>query len=425
MLAKMAHPYPFVCIIPYNRAMHFTNNTLTVVNDVELSADNTVVVVKDSNNISNNGSSSDRDSNSIGNNGSVSNRNSDSGSGSNIICNNNDNRISCPEIINDINSNNCNAIIVNNDNTTTIICDEIIKEEKCTNMNISKIKVYEKTLQSYTYYSLVHLGEKFGFIYSHYLLFLHEKDLRNYPVWCLDIIDCNFDGNTEFNNSSNSEISGDNNRSDNDKDTKNNNINNDTKGIRNDNSDNNDNNSKNENNVNENNKDNYNYSINNNHRINNNNDNSKNRNTSNNINIINQLSKGEIHSNLYIKYIPTIDNIEVGYGLYTEKKIMKNSMIGEYVGVILTSTYGSSDYSVNYPCNNGNHEINALEYGNITRFINHSTDSYNCIFKYILCEDIIHIIIVSFVYLLEVFILASFTLLFFMIVFSYMVIFIS
>ena len=111
--------------------------------------------------------------------------------------------------------------------------------------------------------------------------------------------------------------------------------------------------------------------------------------------IIDMLIAGGLHSDLFIKFIPDVGNIKIGYGLFTNETIDINTPLGEYVGILLTSMPEPSSYSLNYPCSDGNHEINATEYGNITRFINHSNNA-NCSFKHVLFEGIVHVICVSF-----------------------------
>ena len=110
--------------------------------------------------------------------------------------------------------------------------------------------------------------------------------------------------------------------------------------------------------------------------------------------LINQLVKGGIHPHLYIRKIPDIGDIKVGNGLFTSESIIAGALIGEYVGILLTSMPEPSSYSLNYPCSDGNHEINASEYGNVTRFINHSAAA-NCSFKHVFFEGIAHVVCVS------------------------------
>jgi hypothetical protein len=117
--------------------------------------------------------------------------------------------------------------------------------------------------------------------------------------------------------------------------------------------------------------------------------------TANKFGIADKLARGECHSNLYIKHIPDIGDTKIGYGLFTDVSIDEDVMIGEYVGIILTSMPEPTGYSLYYPCCDGNYEINASEYGNLTRFIN-STSVPNCAFKPVLFEGIIHIVCVSF-----------------------------
>jgi hypothetical protein len=111
--------------------------------------------------------------------------------------------------------------------------------------------------------------------------------------------------------------------------------------------------------------------------------------------IADKLARGECHTDLYIKHIPDVGDIKIGYGLFTDALIDQDVMVGEYVGIILTSMPEPTGYSLYYPCCDGNYEINASEYGNLTRFIN-STSLCNCAFKPVLYEGIIHIVCVSF-----------------------------
>ena len=113
--------------------------------------------------------------------------------------------------------------------------------------------------------------------------------------------------------------------------------------------------------------------------------------------ISDMLTKGSLHSCLFVKFIPDVGNIKVGYGLFASEIIESCTPIGEYVGILLTSMPEPSSYSLNYPCSDGNHEINATEYGNMTRFINHSSNP-NCSFKHVLFEGIVHVICVSLTY---------------------------
>jgi SET domain len=108
-----------------------------------------------------------------------------------------------------------------------------------------------------------------------------------------------------------------------------------------------------------------------------------------------KITKGGLHENLFIKHVSNDSNIEVGYGLYTSKCVSKGKMIGEYVGILLSNTQEPSAYSMYYPSSNGDREINATEYGNVIRFVNHSSNP-NCSFVHVLQDGIMHIICVSF-----------------------------
>lgn len=77
-------------------------------------------------------------------------------------------------------------------------------------------------------------------------------------------------------------------------------------------------------------------------------------------------------------------NKEVGFGLFATESIESGTFIGEYVGVVKRVSTNeergpSSAYSANYG-QDGSTEINAYEFGNIIRFLNHS-DTPNCAFR--------------------------------------------
>lgn len=108
-----------------------------------------------------------------------------------------------------------------------------------------------------------------------------------------------------------------------------------------------------------------------------------------------KIARGGLHENLFVKYVTRDGNTEVGYGLFTSKCILVGKMIGEYVGILLSNTQEPSTYSMYYPSSDGDREINASQYGNLIRFVNHSSDP-NCCFTHVLHDGIMHIICVSF-----------------------------
>ncbi len=96
----------------------------------------------------------------------------------------------------------------------------------------------------------------------------------------------------------------------------------------------------------------------------------------------------------------------IGYGLYTNSKILNNTFIGEYTGIVSSGgKYNSNDdineggssmsnYRLCYPSTDGGFAIDAAEYGNVTRFINHSWRP-NCEIRNIFLDGIIHCVFVS------------------------------
>ena len=200
-----------------------------------------------------------------------------------------------------------------------------------------RINVRDKDFTT-RYLTLDEIGTLFGFTYLSRLIFLHESDLRNYGSWGVDL-HSNTQGNDDNYSSSSScgaDSSGD--------------------------------------------------------------DGADSENVSSielTVEINNLLTHGGLNPNLFVQYVPDVGDITIGYGLFASDIIRAGLPIGEYVGILLTSMPEPSSYSLNYPCCDGNHEINATEYGNLTRFINHSS-SPNSSFKHVHFEGIVHVVCVSF-----------------------------
>ncbi len=110
------------------------------------------------------------------------------------------------------------------------------------------------------------------------------------------------------------------------------------------------------------------------------------------------LNSGRISKDIIIKHIGLINDIDVGYGIFSSQNIPTSTFIGEYVGVISDTNIPNS-YSLSYPSAHGGYEISANEVGNIIRFVNHS-QTPNCQFQHIWHENMIHIICVSYFVLL-------------------------
>lgn len=110
--------------------------------------------------------------------------------------------------------------------------------------------------------------------------------------------------------------------------------------------------------------------------------------------LLDQVQMGLINKDLRVQFV----NREVNYGLFAKESICQNEFVGEYVGIVqrssLTNTGPASTYTANYAMDNST-EVNAFEYGNIIRFMNHSSTSPNCAFRKVVIGDMVHIIAVT------------------------------
>jgi len=110
------------------------------------------------------------------------------------------------------------------------------------------------------------------------------------------------------------------------------------------------------------------------------------------------IMSGGVHSRLSIRYIGiNSSGSDLGYGVYTEGGIDDQTFLGEYVGVVSSmneTIEHSNHFNALYPDCDGGFSINAREYGNVTRFINHSNDP-NAQFKAVKIDELMHIICVS------------------------------
>lgn len=111
-----------------------------------------------------------------------------------------------------------------------------------------------------------------------------------------------------------------------------------------------------------------------------------------------EIMSGGVHSMLSIRYIGVVSSgFDMGYGVYTEGVIKDQTFLGEYVGVVSSmneTTEHSNHFNALYPDCDGGYSINAREYGNIIRFINHSNDP-NAEFKAVKIDELMHVICVS------------------------------
>lgn len=110
------------------------------------------------------------------------------------------------------------------------------------------------------------------------------------------------------------------------------------------------------------------------------------------------LERGAVFNQLSVNYISP----SVGFGLFSNENILKGTFIGEYTGLLHSCKRYDSDtiavksrYSVSYPSCDGGFEIDASEYGNIIRFVNHS-NLPNAEFKSVLLGGLVHIVCVSY-----------------------------
>jgi hypothetical protein len=103
------------------------------------------------------------------------------------------------------------------------------------------------------------------------------------------------------------------------------------------------------------------------------------------------------HPGVSLRHIGEVDGVDYGHGVFTEEFVSKGTYIGEYVGLVSSvseTVTRDNHYNFQYPSCDGGLEINGREFGNLMRFINHST-SPNAEFRAISLDDIMHIICVS------------------------------
>lgn len=105
------------------------------------------------------------------------------------------------------------------------------------------------------------------------------------------------------------------------------------------------------------------------------------------------ITAGKICDKFELRYIGEIDGVDIGYGAFATDFITCGTLIGEYVG-ILASTSEPTQYSLSYPSCTGAHEVNASTTGNMMRFINHSSCP-NCSFRVIMLESLPHVVCIA------------------------------
>jgi hypothetical protein len=112
------------------------------------------------------------------------------------------------------------------------------------------------------------------------------------------------------------------------------------------------------------------------------------------INSIEQdIAEGKICESLSIRHIGVVEGIDIGYGAFADSGISSGTLIGEYVGIMATTTE-PTQYSLSYPSCTGGHEINASQTGNMIRFLNHSA-SPNASFRVLVVEQLPHVVCVA------------------------------
>lgn len=109
--------------------------------------------------------------------------------------------------------------------------------------------------------------------------------------------------------------------------------------------------------------------------------------TSLELGIVDQLENGKLHESIFIKFVSD----EIGFGVFTSQTLAAGAFLGEYVGIVL-ATQNPGPYSLNFPCLDGGHEINAADTGNLMRLVNHAQDP-NSSFQHVYHESVIHTVV--------------------------------
>ena len=96
------------------------------------------------------------------------------------------------------------------------------------------------------------------------------------------------------------------------------------------------------------------------------------------------------NKNISVRYVDEI----IGYGIFSDGFIRQDEYIGEYTGIVHDISNSANPFSISYPSLLGNHQIDASQYGNIIRFINHDS-APNCRFEHVLHNNFVHITCVA------------------------------
>ena len=102
-----------------------------------------------------------------------------------------------------------------------------------------------------------------------------------------------------------------------------------------------------------------------------------------------ELTEAKVAKDISLRYVSD----EIGHGVFAEADLSPGTYIGEYVGIVHSMSTPNA-YSLTYPSADGGFQIDASEYGNIIRFLNHSADP-NCEFLHIWLENIAHVVCIS------------------------------
>ncbi len=107
-----------------------------------------------------------------------------------------------------------------------------------------------------------------------------------------------------------------------------------------------------------------------------------------------QNIRGKLPLDLTIAWI----NDQIGYGVWTDRPIPVNAYIGEYTGVLRKRFFfrrWKNHYCFDYNIGeerSSSYVIDAQDYGNHTRFINHSVEA-NVDPVSVYCDDAVHVIL--------------------------------
>jgi hypothetical protein len=113
--------------------------------------------------------------------------------------------------------------------------------------------------------------------------------------------------------------------------------------------------------------------------------------------VASMLLSGSCSDAISVRHVGVVDGVDVGHGVFSEQSISQGTYIGEYVGLVSSveeTIPNSSHYNFQYPSLDAGLQINAREYGNVVRFINHSATP-NVAFVSVKFGEIMHIVCIS------------------------------